>query len=102
MTPPNQRTIQGEVSLEGIGVHSGEASTLTFRPAQPGSGIRFRRMDLDGAPEVPADLDHVVDTDHGTTVADGEVRILTVEHVMAAAAARVSHSNPLKVVSAPT
>lgn len=88
MTPPKQRTIEKDVSLEGVGVHSGEASTLTFRPGDEGTGIRFRRLDLDGQPEIPADLDHVVATDHGTTLGLGDARVLTVEHVMAAAAAR--------------
>lgn len=88
MTLPKQRTIGGDVSLDGIGVHSGEASTLTFRPAEAGAGIRFRRMDLDGTPEIPADLDHVSSTDHGTTLASGDAKVLTVEHVLAAAAAR--------------
>jgi UDP-3-O-[3-hydroxymyristoyl] N-acetylglucosamine deacetylase/3-hydroxyacyl-[acyl-carrier-protein] dehydratase len=81
-----QRTLAGVVSLEGLGVHSGERSALTLRPAEPGTGIRFRRVDLEGCPEVPADLDHVAGTDLGTSVAAGEVRILTVEHVLGALA----------------
>lgn len=82
-----QRTVSKEISLEGIGVHSGEPATLTFRPAEPDTGIRFRRVDVEGAPEIPADLDHVVGTELGTTLGDGDVRVLTVEHVMAALAA---------------
>jgi UDP-3-O-[3-hydroxymyristoyl] N-acetylglucosamine deacetylase/3-hydroxyacyl-[acyl-carrier-protein] dehydratase len=82
--PPSQRTIAKEVTLEGCGVHSGEAATLTFRAAEPGSGICFRRVDLDGSPEVPARLDHVADTELGTSLAAGEAKVLTVEHVMAA------------------
>ncbi|NIR37481.1 MAG: UDP-3-O-[3-hydroxymyristoyl] N-acetylglucosamine deacetylase, partial [Actinobacteria bacterium] len=66
-----QRTISREVSLDGIGVHSGERASVTFRPADPDSGIVFRRIDLDGAPEVPADLDHVIDTELGTTLGSG-------------------------------
>ena len=84
MSAPRQRTIAREITLEGCGVHSGEAATLTFRAAEPGTGIRFRRVDLDGAPEVPASLDHVVDTELGTALASGETKVLTVEHVMAA------------------
>ena len=87
MTPPKQRTIGTEVTLEGVGVHSGEASEITFRPADPDSGIRFRRTDLEGAPEIPATLDHVVATNLGTTLGLGDAKILTVEHVMAAAGA---------------
>lgn len=84
MSSPKQQTIAKEVSLEGVGVHSGEQTTLTFRPADPGTGIRFRRVDLEGAPEIPAALDHVVDTELGTSLGAGDVRVMTVEHVMAA------------------
>jgi UDP-3-O-[3-hydroxymyristoyl] N-acetylglucosamine deacetylase/3-hydroxyacyl-[acyl-carrier-protein] dehydratase len=59
---------------------------LTFCPAEPGSGVRFRRVDLDGRPEVPADVDYVTGTDLGTTLARGDAKILTVEHVLAAVA----------------
>ncbi len=79
-----QRTISKEVTLEGTGVHSGESASLTFRPAEPGTGVRFRRTDLEGAPEIPADVDHVVDTDLGTTLGVDGARVLTVEHVLAA------------------
>ena len=84
MTSGKQRTVAKDVSLAGVGVHSGEAATLTFRPAEPHSGIRFRRADLDGAPEIPATVDHVVATDLGTTLGLDGTRVLTVEHVMAA------------------
>jgi len=88
MSHGNQRTIKRSVSLEGIGVHSGATSSLTFHPAPPDHGVRFRRTDLEGHPEVRADLSHVVGTELGTSVGEGEVKILTVEHVMAALAAR--------------
>jgi UDP-3-O-[3-hydroxymyristoyl] N-acetylglucosamine deacetylase / 3-hydroxyacyl-[acyl-carrier-protein] dehydratase len=87
MSVQQQRTLAGEVTVEGVGVHSGAHASLTFRPAGAGTGIRFRRMDLDGTPEIRADLAHVVGTELGTTLGDGDVRILTVEHVMAALAA---------------
>ncbi len=87
MKPPKQRTIGKDVTLDGVGVHSGEASTLTVRPAEPNSGIIFRRTDLDGAPEIPATLENVVATNLGTSIASGETKVLTVEHVMAAAGA---------------
>lgn len=86
MDCPKQRTLAGERTLEGIGVHSGASAALTMKPAGDG-GIRFRRMDLDGHPEVPADLDHVVGTDLGTSIGTGDVTVLTVEHVMAALSA---------------
>jgi UDP-3-O-[3-hydroxymyristoyl] N-acetylglucosamine deacetylase/3-hydroxyacyl-[acyl-carrier-protein] dehydratase len=84
MNSVNQRTIGENISLDGVGVHSGEQASLTFRPADPGFGIRFRRMDLDSAVEIPATLDHVVGTELGTSLGVGEARVLTVEHVMAA------------------
>ena len=86
MDCPKQRTLGGEKTLEGIGVHSGEPSALTMKPADSG-GIRFRRTDLEGHPEVPADLEHVVGTDLGTSIGTGDVTVMTVEHVMAALSA---------------
>jgi UDP-3-O-[3-hydroxymyristoyl] N-acetylglucosamine deacetylase/3-hydroxyacyl-[acyl-carrier-protein] dehydratase len=79
-----QRTIKEPVSLSGIGLHTGNLSTMTFKPAPENYGVRFRRVDLAGSPEVPADVDHVVDLSRGTTIQVGEARVHTVEHVMAA------------------
>jgi UDP-3-O-[3-hydroxymyristoyl] N-acetylglucosamine deacetylase/3-hydroxyacyl-[acyl-carrier-protein] dehydratase len=79
-----QRTIKQSVSLSGVGLHTGSITTMTFKPAPEHYGIRFRRIDLGGSPEVPADVDHVVDVSRGTTIAIGEARVHTVEHVMAA------------------
>jgi len=73
MSEVQQRTLAGEAVLDGIGVHSGEAACARIGPGPPGSGIRFRRTDLD----------HVVDTELGTTIGKGEARILTVEHLLA-------------------
>ncbi|MHB1194804.1 MAG: bifunctional UDP-3-O-[3-hydroxymyristoyl] N-acetylglucosamine deacetylase/3-hydroxyacyl-ACP dehydratase [Longimicrobiales bacterium] len=87
MSAPNQTTIGRDVTLDGAGVHSGAHATVTFRPAPAGTGIRFRRTDLEGAPEIPATLDHVASTDMGTTLAAGEAKILTVEHLLAAVGA---------------
>jgi UDP-3-O-[3-hydroxymyristoyl] N-acetylglucosamine deacetylase/3-hydroxyacyl-[acyl-carrier-protein] dehydratase len=84
MKPDTQRTIGRDVTLDGVGVHSGVAAQITFKPAAPGTGMRFRRVDLAGAPEVPADLSHVADTELGTSIGSGDVKILTVEHVLAA------------------
>jgi UDP-3-O-[3-hydroxymyristoyl] N-acetylglucosamine deacetylase / 3-hydroxyacyl-[acyl-carrier-protein] dehydratase len=86
MSRPSQRTISKEFTLEGTGVHSGERASVTFRPAEPGSGIRFRRIDMEGAPEVPADVDYVIGTELGTTLGKGDAKVLTVEHVLAALA----------------
>ena len=87
MTEPSQRTIRKAVSLAGTGVHSGESATITLRPGNVNTGIRFRRLDLDGCPEIPATLSHVVGTELGTSLANGDAQVNTVEHVMASLAA---------------
>ena len=67
-----QRTIKKSVTFEGVGLHTGNKTTMTFKPAPPDSGVRFVRTDLEGHPSVIADIDHVVDISRGTTLADGE------------------------------
>ena len=83
----SQHTLAAPTSLEGIGVHTGEAADIRFVPADPDTGVRFRRMDLEGTPDVKASLDHVQDTELGTTLADGRAEARTVEHVLSAIAA---------------
>ena len=87
MTKLSQRTIGKDVSLTGVGIHSGESATITLRPGNANTGIRFRRLDLEGCPEIPAKLNHVIRTDLGTSLANGDAQVNTVEHVMAALAA---------------
>jgi UDP-3-O-[3-hydroxymyristoyl] N-acetylglucosamine deacetylase/3-hydroxyacyl-[acyl-carrier-protein] dehydratase len=79
-----QRTISNEISVTGIGLHTGNHSTMTFKPAPENYGIRFRRVDLKNSPEILADIDHVIDISRGTTIAVGEAEVRTVEHVLAA------------------
>ncbi len=79
-----QHTIKRPVSMHGVGLHTGVTTTMTFKPAPENYGIRFRRVDLGGAPEIPADVDHVIDVARGTTIGIGEARVHTVEHVLAA------------------
>lgn len=79
-----QRTIAKEVSVSGIGLHTGNPSTMTFRPAPENYGIRFKRADLPGSPEINADIDHVTDISRGTTIAVGNAEVKTTEHVLAA------------------
>jgi UDP-3-O-[3-hydroxymyristoyl] N-acetylglucosamine deacetylase/3-hydroxyacyl-[acyl-carrier-protein] dehydratase len=67
----------------GIGLHTTDCS-LTFKPAPENYGIRFKRMDLGGNPEIPATSDYVVDISRGTTLGMGEAKVHTVEHVLAA------------------
>ncbi len=79
-----QRTLKQPGSISGVGLHTGSLTTMTFRPAPEDTGIRFRRIDMGGAPEIPADVDHVVDISRGTTIGIGDARVHTIEHVMAA------------------
>jgi UDP-3-O-[3-hydroxymyristoyl] N-acetylglucosamine deacetylase/3-hydroxyacyl-[acyl-carrier-protein] dehydratase len=79
-----QRTIGKDVSMSGIGLHTGTSCTMTFRPASENYGIRFVRTDLSGNPEIPANADYVIDVSRGTTLGIGEAKVHTVEHVLAA------------------
>ena len=81
-----QRTIKKPASYSGTGLHTGNKTTITFKPAPVDHGIVFVRKDLDGSPEIPADIDHVIDITRGTSIGKGEVKIWTVEHVLAALA----------------
>ena len=67
-------------------MHTGSPSNLTLCPAPDNHGYKFQRIDLSGEPVVDADVDLVVDTSRGTTLGKGDVRIHTVEHVLAALA----------------
>ena len=78
-----QRTIQEPAVFSGIGLHTGNLTTVTFKPAAPDSGITFYRTDLPGRPGVPAEIDYVTDVSRGTTIAKGDAQIHTVEHVLA-------------------
>lgn len=80
----NQLTIKNSVSMAGIGLHTGNETHLTFRPAPINTGVRFVRVDQPDRPEIQADIDHVVDISRGTTIAVNGVQIHTVEHVLAA------------------
>ena len=78
-----QQTLRQLVDYAGIGLHSGNRVNLRFLPAAPNSGIRFRRVDLDGKPEIEARIENVSETTRSTTLSKGNVRIHTVEHVLA-------------------
>jgi UDP-3-O-[3-hydroxymyristoyl] N-acetylglucosamine deacetylase/3-hydroxyacyl-[acyl-carrier-protein] dehydratase len=80
----NQHTLMGSVTLQGVGLHTGEKVIMTLKPANPGFGIRFQRIDLPEKPIVKADVDYVVDTSRGTTLEFNGARISTVEHTLAA------------------
>lgn len=81
-----QRTISKEVSCSGMGLHTGTECIMTFKPAPENYGIRFRRVDLGGSPEIPALAEYVVDVSRGTTLGIGDTKVHTVEHVLAAIA----------------
>jgi len=81
-----QHTIGSSQTLKGVGLHTGLQVELTFRPAQENAGIKFKRVDLEGEPEIPADVDFVSETSRGTTLSKDGVQVATVEHALAAAA----------------
>jgi UDP-3-O-[3-hydroxymyristoyl] N-acetylglucosamine deacetylase/3-hydroxyacyl-[acyl-carrier-protein] dehydratase len=80
----NQTTIKNEVSLEGVGLHTGKNVKITFKPASANHGYAFKRVDLEGQPIIPADANLVSDTQRGTTLEKNGVKIQTTEHVLAA------------------
>ena len=82
----NQQTLNNSASFSGIGLHSGNRVNMTILPAPANSGVRFRRVDLDGKPEIEARVENVSETNRSTTLAKGNVKIHTVEHVLAALA----------------
>ncbi|HLS96898.1 bifunctional UDP-3-O-[3-hydroxymyristoyl] N-acetylglucosamine deacetylase/3-hydroxyacyl-ACP dehydratase [Sphingobacterium allocomposti] len=79
-----QRTIQSEISISGIGLHTGKAVNMTIKPAPEFHWYKFKRVDLDGAPVVAVDADNVSDTSRGTTISQNGASISTIEHLMAA------------------
>ena len=81
---PNQYTVKRAVSCCGVGLHTGRTVNLTISPAPENSGIQFVRTDVEGHPVIPARVERVVDTTLATTLGDGEHRISTTEHLLAA------------------
>ncbi|KAA1242767.1 bifunctional UDP-3-O-[3-hydroxymyristoyl] N-acetylglucosamine deacetylase/3-hydroxyacyl-ACP dehydratase [Aquimarina sp. RZ0] len=79
-----QRTIQKEVVLKGVGLHTGKEVTLTFKPAIENHGYAFCRVDLEGHPVIEADANYVINTQRGTNLEKNGVSIQTSEHVLAA------------------
>ena len=81
-----QHTIKKAISVSGVGLHTGQDVTMTFKPADVNFGFKFQRVDLEGKPLVKADISKVVDVSRGTTIEDNGVRVNTVEHTLAALA----------------
>lgn len=85
MMSKRQKTIQQEISLSGVGLHTGNDVTLTFKPAPENHGFAFVRVDLPGTPTIEAKAEYVVNTQRGTNLEKNGVQIQTSEHVLAAA-----------------
>ncbi len=79
-----QTTLKGSFSLFGKGLHTGLSITVTFNPAPENTGYKIQRIDLEGEPIIDAVAENVVDTQRGTVLAKGDIRVSTVEHGMAA------------------
>jgi UDP-3-O-[3-hydroxymyristoyl] N-acetylglucosamine deacetylase/3-hydroxyacyl-[acyl-carrier-protein] dehydratase len=82
--PDKQHTLQSAVSISGTGLHTGINVDMTLKPANPGFGFQFQRIDLPGQPVIKADCDLVTDTSRGTTLQEGDTKVCTVEHILAA------------------
>ena len=79
-----QKSLKGSFSLCGKGLHTGLSLTVTFNPAPENTGYKIQRIDLEGMPVIDAIAENVVDTQRGTVLAKGDVRVSTVEHGLAA------------------
>ncbi len=79
-----QKTIKNEITLKGVGLHTGQEVTMTFKPAPVNNGFTFVRVDLEGSPIIEADANYVVNTQRGTNLEKLGVKIQTSEHVLAA------------------
>ena len=79
-----QKTIKKAVTLTGVGIHTGENVTMTFKPAEVNHGLRFKRIDLPNAPVLLADVSKVFSTNRGTTIREGNAQVSTVEHTLSA------------------
>ena len=79
-----QKTIKKEVSICGVGLHTGEKVNITFKPAPVNFGYKFKRVDLPGQPVVSAIIENVTDTSRGTTIEENGTVVKTIEHIVAA------------------
>ena len=79
-----QHTLASEISISGVGIHTGHTVEMTLKPAEPNTGIVFKRVDLPGAPIVKADVDNVSETTRSTTIEANGAKVSTIEHLMAA------------------
>lgn len=80
-----QKTIEKEVSLSGVGLHTGNTVEMNFKPAPINHGFVFVRLDLEGFPKIEASAEYVINTQRGTNLEKNGVQVQTSEHVLAAA-----------------
>ena len=80
----NQRTVGSPASLAGTSLHTGQPVTLTLKPAAADFGIKFRRVDLPDQPFINADVEKVQTVERATSLAEGSVKVHTVEHILSA------------------
>jgi len=83
-TTAKQRTIAKEVTLTGVGLHTGENVTIKFVPAPENHGYAFKRVDIEGEPVIEANANNVVNTQRGTNLEKNGIKVQTSEHVLAA------------------
>src|SRR5699024_11683787 len=79
-----QQTINTPVTLTGVGLHTGKRVTMTLQPAPVNHGYIFKRMDVEGTPEIPALASYVTQTERSTILEKNGVSVQTTEHVLAA------------------
>jgi len=84
MEATKQKTLKGSFSLCGKGLHTGLSLTVTFNPAPENTGYKIQRIDLEGEPIIDAVAEKVIDTQRGTVLASGDIRVSTIEHGLAA------------------
>ena len=82
--PDKQHTLANPISISGTGLHTGINVDMTLKPANPGYGYQFQRIDIEGSMPIKADCDLVTDTSRGTTLEQNNVKVSTVEHILAA------------------
>ena len=79
-----QRTIKADITVSGVGLHTGKSVNMRFKAAPENHGYKFKRVDIEGTPVVDADVDNVTDTSRGTTISQNGASVSTVEHVLTA------------------
>ena len=79
-----QKTLKSSFTIEGVGLHTGQNTTMTVKPSEPDAWYVFKRIDLPGEPTIKADVDNVLSTQRGTTLGNDHMQVNTTEHILAA------------------